>query len=132
MFGKKKIISQNRVDCLISADTIIDGNIIFSGGLRIDGVVTGNISVAEGKSGTLIVSEQARVDGLVTVSHAVINGEVRGAIITEEYLQLEASARIDGDITYQKIEMHHGAVVSGKLMHVNGINGSEYVENQVS
>lgn len=123
MFNKKKTVSQNRVDCLVSADTTIDGNIIFSGGLRIDGIVTGNISVAEGKSGTLIISEHARVDGLVTVSHAVINGEVRGAIITDEYLQLEASARIDGDITYQMIEMHHGAVVSGKLMHVNGNGG---------
>jgi Integral membrane protein CcmA involved in cell shape determination len=120
MFKKRKTVSQNRVDCLISTDTIIDGNVIFSGGLHIDGVVTGNISVSEGKSGTLIVSERARVDGLVTVSHAVINGMIRGAIIASEYLQLEANARVEGDITYQVIEMHHGAVVTGKLIHAAG------------
>ena len=43
MFGAKDkpqvTKPQNRIDCLIGAGTRVDGNIIFSGGLRVDGQV---------------------------------------------------------------------------------------------
>ncbi|MDR0247588.1 MAG: polymer-forming cytoskeletal protein [Burkholderiales bacterium] len=103
---------------MINAETVINGDIIFTGGLRVDGVVNGHILTHEGKSGTLIISQQAKVEGRVVVTHAVINGEIHGDIIAKEFLQLEAHARISGDITYPTLEMHHGAIVSGKLTHV--------------
>ena len=38
MFGNNKGNKlQNRIDCLIGAGTTIEGNIVFSGGLRVDG-----------------------------------------------------------------------------------------------
>ena len=54
---------QSRIDCLIGAGTSIEGNVAFSGGLRVDGTVRGNIVAEEGKPGTLVISEQARVEG---------------------------------------------------------------------
>lgn len=51
MFGAKAGKSQNRVDCLIGAGTRVEGNVIFSGGLRIDGHVRGSIIAEDGKSG---------------------------------------------------------------------------------
>ncbi len=116
MFFKKRNIPHCRIDCLISAETTIDGDIAFSGGLRIDGTVKGSV-VCKDKSGTLVVSQQAKVEGQVTVTHAVINGEIQGDIVAEEFLQLDAHARVAGDITYQILEMHNGAIVSGKLIH---------------
>ena len=60
MFGSKDSNKlQNRIDCLIGAGATIEGNIIFSGGLRVDGRVRGNVIAADGKSGTLVLSEQA-------------------------------------------------------------------------
>ncbi|MDR2711455.1 MAG: polymer-forming cytoskeletal protein [Burkholderiales bacterium] len=117
MFLKKDNSPNHHIDCLINADTLIKGDIIFTGGLRIDGTVTGNISTHEGKGGTLIVSQQARVDGQIVVTHAVINGEIHGDITATDFLQLEAHAKVSGDITYHTLEMHHGAIVSGKLTH---------------
>ena len=76
MFGAKGSKPQNRIDCLIGAGTSIEGNVIFSGGLRVDGQVRGNIVTEEGKPGTLVVSEQARVEGEIRVPHVVINGTV--------------------------------------------------------
>ena len=35
---------QNRIDSLIGATTRIEGNVIFSGGLRVDGMVRGNVA----------------------------------------------------------------------------------------
>ena len=37
MFGAKPTKPQNRIDSLIGAGTIVEGNISFSGGLRVDG-----------------------------------------------------------------------------------------------
>jgi cytoskeletal protein CcmA (bactofilin family) len=119
MFGRKKHAPpQKRIDCLIGAGTTVTGDVSFSGGLRIDGVVVGNVSTANGENGTLVVSEQARVDGDVNVSHVVVNGTVNGPVTANDYLELQAKARIVGDIEYKTLEMHLGAVVQGRLHHV--------------
>src|SRR5204863_7488634 len=78
MFGKTEAQPQKRIDGLIPAGTVIRGDIVFGGGLRIDGNVEGSIATSNGNAGTLGVSEQAQVDGETTVSHVVGNGTVRG------------------------------------------------------
>ena len=56
MFNRKKHAPpQKRIDCLIGAGTTVDGNVTFSGGLRIDGIVRGNVTTANGETGTLVV-----------------------------------------------------------------------------
>ena len=118
MFDRKKHAPpQKRIDCLIGAGTTVDGNVSFTGGLRVDGVVRGNVSTANGETGTLVVSEQARIDGEIKVSHVVVNGTVNGPIAANEFLELQAKARIVGDISYRTLEMHLGAVVQGRLDH---------------
>jgi len=54
---------QNRIDSLIGATTRIEGNVIFTGGLRVDGIVRGNVSSVAEEPGTLMVSADARIDG---------------------------------------------------------------------
>src|SRR5438046_7959472 len=115
MFGRKEAQPQKRIDGLIAAGTIVRGDIIFSGGLRIDGSVEGKISTNNGDAGTLVISEQAQVDGEIKVSHVVVNGTVRGPIIADDYLELQAKARVIGDVTYRQLEMMLGAVVEGRL-----------------
>lgn len=117
MFERKKHAPQKRIDCLIGAGTIVRGDISFSGGLRIDGRVEGNVTAASEGSATLVVSEQAHVDGDVKVSHVVINGSVNGQITAKDYLELQAKARVTGDVAYRTLEMHLGAVVQGRLNH---------------
>src|SRR5215211_6832511 len=118
MFDRKKHApTQKRIDCLIGAGTTVDGNVSFTGGLRIDGVVRGNVATANGETGTLVVSEQARIDGEIMVSHVVVNGTVNGPVTANDFLELQAKARIVGDISYRTLEMHLGAVVQGRLNH---------------
>jgi cytoskeletal protein CcmA (bactofilin family) len=117
MFGKEKRGPQKRIDSLIGAGTVAKGDVTFTGGLRIDGQVFGNITAGNGADTTLVVSEQARVDGAIEVSHVVVNGTVNGPIIAAEYLELQPKARILGDVTYKTLEMHVGAVVQGRLEH---------------
>lgn len=114
MFGKKPT-PQKRIDSLIGAGTIVRGDIVFEGGLRIDGQVVGNVTAAEGKPATLVVSEQARIEGKVEVSHVVINGQVQGPVSAGDYLELQPKARVVGDVAYRTLEMHVGAVIQGRL-----------------
>ena len=108
---------QKRIDSLIGAGTVVDGDISFSGGLRIDGQVRGNVTAANGDPCTLVVSEHARVDGEIRVSHVVINGTINGPVTADDYLELQANARIMGDVAYRQVEMRVGAVVQGRLNH---------------
>ena len=114
---KKQSAPQKRIDCLIGAGTTVQGDVTFTGGLRIDGVVLGNVTAANGEAGTLVVSEQARIDGSIKVSHVVVNGTVNGPIVANDFLELQAKARVVGDIEYRTLEMQLGAVVQGKLNH---------------
>ena len=117
MFGKKSRMPQKRIDSLIGAGTVVDGDVTFTGGLRIDGHVRGNVIAANSEPGTLVVSEQAKVDGQIRVSHVVINGTVNGPVTADDYLELQPKARILGDVSYKMLEMHVGAVIQGRLDH---------------
>jgi cytoskeletal protein CcmA (bactofilin family) len=117
MFERKKSPPQKRIDSLIGAGTTVDGDVTFSGGLRVDGVVHGKVAAADNQPATLVVSEEAKIDGEVHVSHVVINGAVSGPVTANDYLELQAKARVNGDVVYRTLEMHVGAVVQGKMLH---------------
>ena len=118
MFGSKlKSAPKNSIDSLIGAGTRVDGNIVFSGGLRIDGEVRGSISCENGLEGTLVISEKASVEGSITVGHVVVNGTVIGPVFAGESLELLPAARVTGDVEYHQIEMQQGAVIQGRLIH---------------
>jgi cytoskeletal protein CcmA (bactofilin family) len=117
MWERRKRSAQKRIDSLIGAGTVVHGDVTFTGGLRIDGHVHGNVIAAEGEPGTLVVSAQARIEGEIRVSHVVINGSVTGPITVGEHLELQGKARITGDVSYRTLEMHVGAVIEGRLDH---------------
>ncbi len=118
MFNKQHSKPQNRIDTLIGAGTRIDGNVQFSGGLRVDGKINGNISAAPDQPSTLVLSETAEVKGEINVSHVVTNGLITGPVRASEYLELLGKARIIGDVQYRTMEVHLGATISGKLTHL--------------
>ena len=117
MFGKKTPKPQSRIDSLIGSGTRIVGDVFFSGGLRVDGEVTGNIQAQGGQPGTLVLSEQARITGVIEVSHLVANGCIQGPVHVTEYVELQPKAKVIGDVHYKKLEMHMGAIVEGRLVH---------------
>ena len=117
MFFGKSNKPQARIDSLIGAGTVVEGNICFSGGLRIDGVVKGNIRAAGDQPAMVVLSEHGKVEGEIHVSHVVINGAVIGPVIADDSLELQAGARVKGDVSYASMEIHLGAVVEGRMLH---------------
>jgi cytoskeletal protein CcmA (bactofilin family) len=118
MFGKKNNSKpQGRIDSLIGSGTSMVGDVTFSGGLRVDGEVRGNVRSADGQPATLVLSEHARIEGEISVSHVVINGTVIGPVHSSDFLELQPRAKVTGDVEYATIEMHLGAIVQGRLVH---------------
>jgi cytoskeletal protein CcmA (bactofilin family) len=114
MLGRK---TKSTIDSLIGVSTTIEGNIHFKGGLRIDGQVKGNVTADAEDDSMLVISEHAKVEGEVRSAHLVVNGEIIGTVHSSDLLELQSRARITGDVFYKALEMHGGALVSGKLTH---------------
>lgn len=117
MFAKTTHKTPSRIDSLVGAGTKVEGNLAFTGGLRVDGEICGNVTATGDQSSTLVISEQARIEGEITVSHVVVNGTVIGPLHSSGFLELQSKARVTGDVEYNMIEMHLGAVVQGRLIH---------------
>ncbi|MES2992712.1 MAG: polymer-forming cytoskeletal protein [Pseudomonadota bacterium] len=116
MFGKKK---QPPIRTLVGEGTLIQGELRFTDGLRIDGEVMGDVSALGDGPSILVISEKARVTGKVSGGHVIINGAVNGPIRSTELLELQPKARITGDVRYEVLEMHQGATLDGELRPMN-------------
>src|SRR3989338_3017069 len=106
----------NTIDSLVGVKTDIKGDIAFSGGLRIDGKIKGNITSKGDGNSTLVLSENAVVTGNVTVPHIITNGTIKGNVRAAERIELQPKAEISGDVCYKVIEMSLGAVINGNLV----------------
>jgi cytoskeletal protein CcmA (bactofilin family) len=113
MFNSKK--AQPPIRTLIGEGSVLQGEIRFTDGLRIDGEVRGDVIASDGAASLVVISEKARVIGRVQAAHVIVNGEVQGPIESQELLELQPKARVVGDIRYEALEMHQGAQVDGEL-----------------
>jgi cytoskeletal protein CcmA (bactofilin family) len=114
MFGRN---AKSEIDSLVGISARIEGDLCFTGGLRIDGEIHGNVIAGEGADSVLIVSEHARIEGEVRCANLVVNGYIAGSVFCSELLELQPKGRIHGDVHYKLLEMHGGALVTGKLSH---------------
>ncbi len=118
MFGNKPTTaSQKSIDTLIGAGTVVEGTLTYSGGLRIDGTVKGDVRCSSGDACMVVVSESGKVEGEVHAAHLVVSGAVNGPLHVSQLLELQPKARNTGDVHYHGLEIHHGAVVEGRLIY---------------
>ncbi len=118
------LVKRNRVDSkeksatLISSDTSVRGDIHFSGRLYVSGAVTGKITTDEGDSATLFVDEGGCVEGDIHAAHVVIAGRVEGDVFARERLEVAATARVRGDVSYKQLGVELGGSVNGRVLCV--------------
>jgi cytoskeletal protein CcmA (bactofilin family) len=117
MFGRKKSFSAARIDSLIGQDTEVNGDVVFSGGLHVDGKIKGNVVAEEGSTAILILSEFGCIEGEVKVPNMVLNGEIIGDVYGSTRVELAPKSRIKGSVYYNLIKMAMGAEVNGGLVH---------------
>ena len=115
---KKRKPRTSRVDSLVGKKARVLGEIRFSEGLHIDGLIKGNVVSDDDQPATLSVSDSGTIEGHVKVPNVIISGTVKGDVYSSEYVELGSTARIEGDVYYGLIEMAMGAEVNGKLVRI--------------
>lgn len=106
------------IDTLIGANAEVKGTLLFSGGLRIDGKVKGNIMASAQDNSTVVLSERAEVDGNVQVPHITLQGRIKGNVHSSERIELQRRAQITGEVHYNVMQIAVGATVEGNLVHI--------------
>jgi len=132
VFGKKKKFSSARIDTLIGKNTIITGDLVFSGGLHVDGKIIGNVIAEEESMAVLILSENGSIEGEVKVPNMVLNGKIVGDVFGSNRVELASKSRINGSVYYNLIEMAIGAEVNGGLVHSPNQEAQKKLEDMSS
>ena len=127
---KRPFVEVTKLSSLIAEDVEIIGDVSFSGGIRIDGRIKGNViaRAVEGQTRALLVlSEKGHIEGTVTCGDAVINGTVIGDLDIEHFLELQSNSRVSGTIRYEHLQMDVGASVHGQLARAENRPGADNV-----
>jgi cytoskeletal protein CcmA (bactofilin family) len=104
------------IDNLISAGTRIDGDVQFTGGMHLDGTVSGSVKPRDGAANRLVIGATGLVQGSVEAQIVELSGTVLGDITAGTRIALASTARIEGNLHYGAIEMAAGAQIKGKLV----------------
>jgi cytoskeletal protein CcmA (bactofilin family) len=119
MLGSKKGgIGVSGGTTLISRDTVVIGEIHFSGNLDVEGLVKGNIVAKPDSDACVRVVDKGRVEGNIHSPAVVINGSIEGDVHATQHLELAAKGRVHGNVYYSLVEMAVGSEVNGSLKHV--------------
>lgn len=106
--GKNSELNTSSIN-LIGAGTIINGEVISNGDVRIDGTVVGSVST----KGKVVVGNTGNVEGEIVCQNADVSGKIKGNISVSEILSLKATANLVGDIIASKLSIEPGANFMG-------------------
>ena len=112
---KRKFVA---ITTLIDKDIVISGDTTYTGGIRVDGKIKGNLKVHGEEGSLLIMGHGSKITGDVEVEKAIINGEINGNVKSHDYLELNTNAIVNGSIEYDIIEVHEGSRINGILKFI--------------
>ena len=94
---------------MIGVGTIITGDIVSKGDIRIDGTLKGSVNT-EGK---VVLGREGMIEGDVICKDADISGTIKAKITVSQLLSLKTTAKLNGDIITNKLSIEPGAAFSG-------------------
>ncbi|MDI1296310.1 MAG: polymer-forming cytoskeletal protein [bacterium] len=96
---------------LIGSDVTITGDLVASVDLHVDGIIAGDIRCA-----SLVQGPDSRITGHITANSARLAGLVDGSITAQD-LVVESTARITGDVCYERVTIEPGSRIEGHFTH---------------
>lgn len=99
------------IETTIGTNTHIKGDIQGDGGLRVEGIVEGNIVI----TGNLVVTESAKIIAEIKASNVSIAGAVRGNIHANR-LEILDTGRVWGDMAVKSLLTNEGAYLRGQTL----------------
>ena len=95
----------------IANGTVIKGDVIAEGNIRIDGKLEGTLS----SKAKVVVGNTGVISGEISCQTASIEGKVDGKIQVSELLSIKSSGSFKGDMDAGKLEVQQGAVIEGTV-----------------
>lgn len=102
--------AQVEIQSLLGEGVEMTGELSFTHGLRVDGVVRGKVR----SEGTLVIGANGRVEAEVLIQSISINGEFRGAIHAADRVEIHKDGRVYGEIYTPCLIIESGALFEGK------------------
>jgi cytoskeletal protein CcmA (bactofilin family) len=93
------------------------GIISYSGTVRIDGYLDGEIHT----DGMLLVGEDAIIQAKITAGTIVSNGKITGEVVAKECIKLRAPAVMNGSVKTPVLSMEDGVLFNGALEMAHGV-----------
>jgi cytoskeletal protein CcmA (bactofilin family) len=106
---ERNLSKDSKLNCVIAKGTQIQGNIKASESIRLDGVLIGDV-ICDKK---VVIGAKGRVEGKIKASDAYVMGEVQGEMIISGTLQLESTARVNGNLSAKNLVVDEGATMDG-------------------
>lgn len=106
---ERNLSKDSKLNCVIAKGTQIQGNIKASESIRLDGVLIGDV-ICDKK---VVIGAKGRVEGKIKASDAYVMGEVQGEMIISGTLQLESTARVNGNLSAKNLIVDEGATMDG-------------------
>lgn len=94
---------------IISAGTVITGDISCGGVLKVEGRVDGSVLQAR----QVMLAKEGAIHGDVTAHEIVVGGVIDGNVTAADRLELQTSAVVNGDIATKSIVVMEGARING-------------------
>ena len=107
----KRSAGQSPIESTIGPNTYINGDIQGDGGLRVDGIVEGNIEL----TGNLVVTESAKIRAEVKAKNISVAGAIQGNI-TATRVEILDTGRVWGDLTVKSLLINEGAYFRGQTL----------------
>ena len=116
MFGKKSKIVIDSISRVLGESTRLDGRLVFSGTMRIDGSIDGEIfgEKRDGVRNTLIIGEKARVSGDIHADTVINGGKVVGNIFAAQRVAIHDPGELIGDVETSELTVEEGVIFHGK------------------
>jgi cytoskeletal protein CcmA (bactofilin family) len=112
---------------LISAGTVVQGDLKSENDLRIDGTIHGNVF----SQAKVVVGPTGVVEGNIEGVHADISGRLTGNIVAKEMVQLRTKSHVQGNITAGSLQIDAGAVFNGQSLMGSGGNVVHMNEGEI-
>ncbi len=111
-FSKKSKIALDTqaISTFVAEGAVVDGSLKAPGVARLDGHITGDVSIAEG----LILGDKGIINGNVTTKDMVVHGRINGDINVHS-LEIKSTGQINGEIKTGSLLVETGAVYNGTL-----------------
>src|SRR5688500_8621737 len=105
-------VDERRMSAWIGTALVLQGKVISTQDLTIDGKVEGTIEL--GNHG-LTIGSGAEIKADLVAQTVTISGAVTGNVTASAIVDLRASGSVDGDITTPRLIMADGATIKGKV-----------------